>query len=172
MGKLLFRIDDGGAKRKLAALDAATSDMRPVYETIGRVLVNRIRLGFKLGIDPWGSPWAKLKIRQGQPLRDSGRLQRSITSAPDSQGVTVGTNLLYAPVHQFGATITPKKAKRLVFPGPNGKLIFAKKSVIPARPYLPLRRGSGAVVLPPAWSVLVVNALKAYFTKTVAKAGA
>lgn len=172
MAKLVFRIDDGGAKKKLAALQGATRDMKPVYETIGRVLVNRIRLGFKLGIDPWGTPWAALKIRQGQPLRDKGRLQRSITSQPDAQGVTVGTNLRYAPVHQFGATIEPKKAKRLVFPGPNGKLIFAKKVTIPARPFLPLRRGSAAVVLPPAWSVLVVNALKAYFKTAVTKAGA
>jgi phage virion morphogenesis protein len=172
VAKLVFRVDDGGAKAKLAALAGATSDMRPVYETIGRVLVNRIRLGFKLGVDPWGTPWAALKLRQGQPLRDTGRLQRSITSAPDAQGVTVGTSLRYAPVHQFGATIRPKKAKRLVFPGPGGQLIFAKKVVVPARPFLPLRRSSAAVVLPPAWSVLVVNALKAYFTKAVAKAGA
>lgn len=172
MAKLIFRLDDGGAKAKLAALSAAANDMRPAYETIGRVLVNRIRLGFKLGIDPWGSPWLKLKIRQGQPLRDTGRLQRSITSQPDAQGVTVGTSLRYAPVHQFGATITPKKAKRLVFPGPGGKLIFAKKSVIPARPFLPLRRGGSAVVLPPAWSVIVVNALKAYFKNAAEKAGA
>jgi phage virion morphogenesis protein len=172
VGKLSFKIDDGGARAKLAALQAATSDMRPVYETIGRVLVNRIRLGFKLGVDPWAAPWAALKIRQGQPLRDTGRLQRSITSQPDAQGVTVGTSLRYAPVHQFGATITPKKAKRLVFPGPGGKLIFAKKAVIPARPFLPLRRGQAAVALPPAWSVLVVSALKAYFTKAATKAGA
>lgn len=172
MAKLVFRVDDSGAKAKLAALAAATSDMRPVYETIGRVLTNRIRLGFKLGIDPWGSPWAKLKLRQGQPLRDTGRLQRSITAQPDAQGVTVGTNLLYAPVHQFGATIAPKKAKRLVFPGPGGKLIFAKKVTIPARPFMPLRRGGSAVVLPPAWSVIAVNALKAYFKNAAEKAGA
>jgi phage gpG-like protein len=170
MAKILFRVDDGGAKAKLSALQKAANNMAPVYATIGRVLVNRIRLCFKLGIDPWANPWAKLKIRKGQPLRDTGRLQRSIVSSPDAQGVTVGTNLVYAPVHQFGATIEPVKAKRLVFPGPGGKLIFAKKVTIPARPFLPLRRGQAAVALPPAWSVLVVNALKTYFRNAAAKA--
>ena len=38
-------------------------------------------------------------------------------------------------MHQFGATITPKTARRLRFEL-GGKTVFAKKSVIPARPYL------------------------------------
>lgn len=172
MAKITFKVDDRLAVKKLALLDKVASDPQPIYATIGRVLVNRIRLCFKLGIDPWNNPWAALKIRKGQPLRDTGRLQRSITSRPDKEGVTVGTNVFYAPVHQFGATITPKKAKRLVFPGPGGKLIFAKKVVVPARPFLPLRRSGAVVALPPAWSVLVVNAIRSYLRGAVEKAEA
>jgi phage virion morphogenesis protein len=169
VAKLIFRINDGGAKAKLAALTKATSNMQPVYATIGRVLVNRIRLCFKLGIDPWGSPWAALKLRKGQPLRDTGRLNRSIAAQADDSGVTVGTNVSYAPTHQFGATIVPKKAKRLVFPGPGGSLIFAKKVTVPARPFLPLRRSGATVALPPAWSADVVRALKSYLRGAVQK---
>ncbi len=169
MAKILIRISDAGVKAKLAALDNATKDMRPVYATIGRVLVNRIRLCFKLGIDPWGNPWQALKFRKGQPLRDTGRLNRSIVSKVDASGVTVGTNLIYAPVHQFGATIVPKNKPRLVFPGPNGNLIFAKKVTIPARPFMPLRRGAQVVALPPDWSVLVVRAIRNYLSKAVEK---
>jgi phage virion morphogenesis protein len=172
MAKILIRISDAGVKAKLAALDKATKDMQPVYATIGRVLVNRIRLCFKLGIDPWGNPWQALKFRKGQPLRDTGRLNRSIVSKVDAIGVTVGTNLIYAPVHQFGATIVPKNKPRLVFPGPNGNLIFAKKVTIPARPFMPLRRGVQAVALPPDWSVLVVRAIRSYLSKAVEKAEA
>lgn len=172
MAKILIRISDEGVKAKLRALDKATQDMQPVYATIGRVLVNRIRLCFKLGIDPWGNPWQALKFRKGQPLRDTGRLNRSIVSKVDASGVTVGTNLIYAPVHQFGATIVPKNKPRLVFPGPNGSLIFAKKVTIPARPFMPLRRGAQTVALPPDWSVLVVRALRSYLTKAVDKAEA
>lgn len=92
----------------------------------------------------------------GQPLRDTGRMARSFTSQPDAKGVTVGTNIKaesgasIARVHQFGATITPKNGKFLVFPGPNGNLIFAKRVKIPARPFMPITH-SGVIVLPPSW---------------------
>lgn len=172
MAKIKFQLQDQQVQAKLRALLAAGSNMEPVFATVGRVLVNRIRLGFKLGIDPWGSPWKKLKIRQGQPLRDTGLLQRSIVARPDATGVTVGTNKKQARVQQFGATIEPKAAKRLVFPGPGGRLIFAKKVTIPARPYLPLRKGSQTVALPPSWSVDVVRALRAYFINAATKASA
>lgn len=169
MAKLTFQVDDKRALAKLRAMLATTQDMQPVFATVGRVLVNRIRLGFKLGIDPWGAPWAALKIRKGQPLRDTGLLQRSIVSRPDASGVTVGTNKLQARVHQFGATITPKKAPRLVFPGPGGRLIFAKKVTIPARPFLPLKKGTTVVALPPEWSADVTRALRRYFINAAQK---
>jgi len=169
--KIKIAVNDAGARAKLRSLLAATADMKPIYTTIGRVLVNRIRLCFKLGIDPWGSPWAALKIRKGQPLRDTGRLNRSIVANPDKDGVTVGTNVKHARVHQFGATIVPVKAKHLVFPGPNGRMIFAKEVVVPARPFMPLKRDSRVVSLPPSWSVDVTRSLRAYFRNAAQKAG-
>lgn len=171
MAKIKFEVNDAGARAKLKAMVAASSDMRPVFATVGRSIANRIRLCFKLGIDPWANPWAKLKIRKGQPLRDTGRLQRSIVSNPDSTGVTVGTNVDHAAVHQFGMTITPKTAKRLVFPGPGGRMIFAKKVTIPARPFMPLKKGQNVVALPPSWSADVTRALRAYFKNAAQKAG-
>lgn len=162
MAKLLFKIDDSRAVEKLQLLQSAAANPQPVYATVGRVLVNRIRLCFKLGIDPWGRPWQALKMRKGKPLRKSGKLGR-ITSRVDADGVTVGTNAKYAPVHQFGATITPKNKPRLAFKGPGGKLIFAKKVVIPARPFMPLRKDS-QVALPADWALLVLRSIKAYLT--------
>ena len=169
--KIKFEVNDAQARAKLKALINGAADMRPVYATVGRVIVNRIRLCFKLGIDPWASPWAKLKIRRGQPLRDTGRLNRSIVANPDSQGVTIGTNVQFAAVHQYGATIEPKKpGGRLVFPGPGGKMIFAKKVTIPARPFMPLKKGYSAVTLPPSWSADVTRAMRAYFKQVAQKA--
>jgi phage virion morphogenesis protein len=168
--KIKFQVNDAGARAKLKALIAASGDLKPVFATVGRVIVNRIRLCFKLGIDPWGTPWAALKFRKGQPLRDTGRLQRSIVANPDKDGVTIGTNVKYARTHQFGATITPKSAKRLVFPGAGGQLIFAKKVTVPSRPFMPLKKDQQAVALPPDWSTDMTRALRAYFKKAAEKA--
>jgi phage gpG-like protein len=168
---ITFRVNTRGADAKIAALLRATADMQPAFATVGRVIANRIRLCFKIGVDPWGSPWAALKIRKGQPLRDTGRLQRSIVANPDKAGVTIGTNVRSARTHQFGNTIMAKPGKRLVFPGPGGALVFAKKVTIPARPFMPLKRGQNVVTLPPAWSADVTRALRNYF-QTAAKGGA
>lgn len=163
MSKIRIELQDAGVKAKLQAMTDAAENMRPAYATIGRALINRIRMCFRLGIDPWGNPWVALKMRKGQALRDTGRLNRSILSRVDASGVTVGTNVQYAPVHQFGATIVPKTKPSLVFPGPNGRPIFAKKVVIPARSFMPLRRGAESVQLPPDWEVSVTAALRSYF---------
>lgn len=171
MARITFKIDDSKAVAKLRLLQSAAENPQPVYATIGRVLVNRIRLCFKLGVDPWGTPWQALRFRKGQPLRDTGRLNRSIVSRVDPTGVTVGTNLVYAPVHQFGATIVPKNKPLLVFKGPNGKLVFAKKVTIPARPFMPIRRGAETVALPPEWALLVLRSIKQYLQHATDKAG-
>jgi phage virion morphogenesis protein len=156
------QVTDAGASRKLQELIDRGADLTPVYATIGRVLVNRIRLGFKMGTSPYGNAWAKLKIRRGEPLRDTGRLQRSITARADASGVVIGTNLKQAPVHQFGATINAKPGRRLVFPGPGGRLIFAKRVTIPARPFMPLV-SRNKVELPPDWALSASRALRDYF---------
>lgn len=119
---------------------------------LGNVLANRIRLCFRLGQSPWGVPWKPLNpnYRTGQPLRDTGRLQRSITSQVQGDAVAVGTNVRYARTHQFGATILPKQAKHLAAPTAAGGLAFLKKATIPSRPFLPIVAGD--VRLPPAWA--------------------
>ncbi len=51
----------------------------------------------------------------------------------------VGSNKKYAAAHQFGAIIRPKRAKALAIPTLSG-VIFAKKAVIPKRPFLGIGR--------------------------------
>lgn len=197
MASITFTLNDKRAQAKLDALDAAASNKAPMYAAIGAALRTRILLCFKLGIDPWGTPWRAIRFRApagkkdakgkfkptkrgagqmqanssgsaGKPLVDSGDLRASISVKSDGQGVTVGTNKISAPVHQFGATIRPKTAKTLAFPGPNGMVVFAKKVTIPARPFLPLRR-SGVVELPPAWSQLAVARIRAHLVEQLEK---
>ena len=165
-GLITFKIDDSQVVARIRATERAAQNMTPVFATIGRVLLARIKLCFMMGVDPWGSPWAALKLRRGQPLRDTGRLNRSFVARPDASGVTVGTNVSYARTHQFGAVIEPKRpGGRLVFPGPGKRLIFARRSVVPARSFLPVRPGSDQVALPVPWAIEVTRALRGYFQR-------
>ena len=97
-----------------------------------------------------GAPWKKLSVntiagrRKGssKPLLDTRNLQRSFTARTNSQQVRVGTNVEYAPPHEFGTkpfTITAKPGKILAFPVKGGTA-FAKKvnhPGIPQRKILP-----------------------------------
>jgi phage gpG-like protein len=155
-----FRFDlSGNAVQQLDKLIAATGNTRPILDGVGRVLSNFVRLGFKTSRSPWGVPWQALKSRQGQPLRDTGRMQASITHLVQGDTVEIGTNIQkYPPVHQFGAVITPKVAKTLRFVV-GGRVVFAKSVTIPSRPFMPIRAG-GVVDLPAAWQTAVVNDVK------------
>ena len=47
----------------------------------------------------------------------------------------VGTNVIYAAIHQLGGKIVPKNATHLVFRLATG-VVLAKSVTLPARPYL------------------------------------
>lgn len=166
MAGITFKIDSSQAIAKIRFLDKLVANPRPAYVAVGRVLVNRIRLCFRMGVDPWGSPWAALKFRRGQPLRDTGRLMNSIVANPDDKGVTVGTNARQARLQHYGGTVVAGPGKTLAFPGPGGGIVFAKRVTIPGRPFMPLRRGQTVATLPASWSVDVIRALRNYFTVT------
>lgn len=93
--------------------------------------------------------WADLKsvrIRRGagyKILQDTGRLAGSITPSSDDTTARVGTNLVYARIHQFGGktkahVIRAKNKKALYTPFGPRKQVNHPGSVIPARPFLSL----------------------------------
>ncbi|KAF0231662.1 MAG: hypothetical protein FD175_570 [Beijerinckiaceae bacterium] len=85
---------------------------------------------------PSGAAWKP--NREGTPiLYKSGALARSIDYSVSGDTAIIGSGLIYAGVHQNGATIVPKKAKRLVFRLGN-RTVFARKVTIPARPFIGL----------------------------------
>lgn len=168
-----IKVDDAAVRKALLELHKAAGDISPALNVVGRVVRERVRLGFKMGRSPYGQAWSPLKIRQGQPLRDTGRLQESINyrvgGSGDDQYVDVGTNYgpleggkTVAAVHQYGAVIKPKTAKFLRFMGANG-FIFAKRVVIPARPFLPIQ--GDQLVMPDSWNKSILAALKKHFDK-------
>lgn len=99
---------------------------------------------FQRGVSPDGQAWAPLRVRSGQPLRDSGRLATSLTVTYAGLTFTVGTNVGYAGVHQYGATVTVKNKRSLY--SQKQRRFFGKTVTIPARPFLPT-----GTALPSAW---------------------
>ncbi len=112
----------------------------PLMQRIGGAMVTDSQMNFRRSSGPDGAPWAPLKHRVGKPLRDTGRLRNSITFDANNESVAIGTNLIYAPTHQFGAVIKPKKAGGLLkFSGKDKRFIYAKMVTIPARPFLGIK---------------------------------
>ena len=72
----------------------------------------------------------------GKILSDSGRLGDSITHIAGPNSVEVGTNVIYAGIHQTGGIIQAKAGYALAFAFPGGGFAVVEDVSIPARPYL------------------------------------
>lgn len=152
-GGIRIDVDDAQVRRALQRLREHTRDLEPALDAVGRRLMTSIDQRFRSGTAPDGSPWRPLRYRQGQPLVDSGRLRQSITRRVFSDAVEVGTNVVYAAIHQFGGrtpprTIRPRTKQALYWPGARHpvKSVRHPGSVIPARPFLGVSRGDEAAI--------------------------
>ncbi len=128
-------------RRAFRKLQGVMTNTTPVMAAIGTGMVSSTQQRFVTQTDPEGASWTALNPayaagkRNSRILTESGRLRDSISSAPSRDEVSIGTNVIYAGVHQLGATITPKSKSHLVF-SMGGRTVFAKSVTIPARPYL------------------------------------
>ena len=128
----------------------------------------RIAASFAKERDPWGKPWQKslrAELESGQTLSDTGRLRRSFGYRVMPNGFVIGTNVLYAAVHQYGATIRAKRAPYLKFrlaggsgrrKSRRGQWISTKSVKIPARPFIPEPN------LSPSWHAAIDAAVRDY----------
>lgn len=148
-------LQDTGIRRALAAAHASGRDMAPLMRAIGAGLADNTRDRFNAEQDPAGNAWKPLRdfyapLKKGPGiLRESGMrdgLQGSITFEANADEVSVGSNKIYAGVHQFGAVIRPVRAKALVFPTAFG-LVRARQVTIPARPYLGISAADEETIL-------------------------
>lgn len=97
---ITFTIDDAAVHQMLADLRERGGNLRPALTRVAAMMKESIRANFAQG----GRPrWLPLKSRQGKPLRDTGRLMNSISRTVTGSEVRVGTNVVYAAVHHFGA---------------------------------------------------------------------
>jgi phage virion morphogenesis protein len=137
-------------------------NLKPVMDEIGSMLETSVQQRFDWGVGPDGDDW-KLSQRaaeeDGVILVDSGRLRQSITRVAGATSVEIGTNLVYAGIHQFGGAIEKHAASMPVYRKQAdvkaGVSKFVKRSKsdfmtyhevgahevhIPARPYLGINK--------------------------------
>lgn len=128
--KFGIEVHDEPIRSAFAALGARLDDLTPAFDEIGKTLSDRTLLRFERQRDPDGNPWTphapatvmRRALRGGsgtgsaQILIDSARLRNSITHVAGRDRVSVGTNVIYAAIHQLGgqagrggaATIPPR----------------------------------------------------------------
>lgn len=115
-------------------------NISPILHEVGNLAKNEAELSFEKETSPFGDKWTPLskqtlKHKKGSKiLTESSILQNSINSRTKMQKskggakgsasgiVSIGTNLEYAPIHQFG-----------------GKAGRGLKVNIPERPFLPVK---------------------------------
>lgn len=130
---------------------AAAEDLAPVFKNIGEYQVGATKQRFRDEKDPDGQRWKDLnpiyaETKKG-PRILTGRtrtLSQIIYQMADSQSVEIGSNVIYARIHQEGGEIRAKNGGALVFSmgrAPDGRnsgeqVFKLKKVTIPRRSYL------------------------------------
>lgn len=144
MTGVAIRIDVEGREATVAVLREAiaqTDDKRGLHDAIGASLVLSTQQRFEREEDPDGNPWpASLRntLFGGRTLTDTARLVQSITHLATDDRVEVGTNAVYAAIHQHGGTIRPRVADKLTFRLPGGGFVSVDEVEMPRRAFLGL----------------------------------
>lgn len=152
------RMELTGAEETLGFLGetiAKIDDARGLFDAIGGALVTSTQHRFETETDPEGNPWPaslrKLTVG-GRTLTDTAALVQSITHEATASSVAVGTNLIYAAIHQFGGTIKAKNPISsfteggLRFRGPGGSWVRKNEVEMPQRAFLGLDDGDQAEI--------------------------
>jgi len=119
-------------------LDRVEDPSKLWYDISDIIVINtqgRIQTGIGTDDKPWKKSW-RVKLKGGQTLRDTGRLHNSIFAKVQGNKITIGTNVVYAPILHFGGTIKPKNGKYLTFRTLKGGWVKVKAVYIPPRPYM------------------------------------
>ena len=139
--KLRVELKDERARRAFRRAVEAGADMRPAMLGIGELLLRSTRKRFDTHRSPDGTPWARLRDstlkrkREGghahnadKILTESGELRSRLNIRPGRDYVEIGSSVIYASTHQFGAGKGAFGATSRGMPIPFGD--------IPARPFL------------------------------------
>ena len=111
--KLNVKIDDAAVLKMFDLQEARAKNPSPPLKIISEDMATVTDMSFRNKTDPFGKKWDLLSVnstlapgsdRKGdKPLQDTGRLRASFAKKHTSKSAQIGTNLKYAPTHQFGA---------------------------------------------------------------------
>ncbi|AZN69301.1 phage virion morphogenesis protein [Acinetobacter haemolyticus] len=112
-------IDDSALQQKLQDAADKLADTTPLMQRLSMTLLNTTEENFNAeGRPKWAAlnPEYAARRKGGQMLQLSGQLAASITPFHGVDYAGVGSNKVYAAIHQFGGktrphTIQPKKKK-------------------------------------------------------------
>ncbi len=111
-------IDASGAFAALEGYIARLDHPKPMFDAIGASLVTSTQHRFDEQHGPDGTPWPpsmRALAEGGKTLEETLRLYQSITVEADDAGVAVGTNVVYAAIHQFGGTIAKPERTQTIY---------------------------------------------------------
>lgn len=160
-------IDDNQLQAALQRLEHAGVDLSPAMRKIAGALHKATEDNFAAQGRPRWTPSERAQKEGGVTLQQTGRLASSISTDYGSRHATVGSNVIYAAIHQFGGKVERAAYSKQVRHRTDAKgnlvrtgqfggrgLVFAKDSHkraltrwfevgehsidMPARPFLPL----------------------------------
>lgn len=105
--QIFVSIDDSQINKALADLSARMRNLTPVMREIGEIVRTSVERNFAASGRPEKWPESqRVKRKGGQTLSDTGRLRRSFARPgavkAQKDRVSVGTNVVYAAIHQMG----------------------------------------------------------------------
>ena len=131
--RVTFEMDDATLQ---AALDRTIKEIenpQAMLDEIGARLELSVARRFETEMEPGGQAWIpSLRATEegGQTLTDSARLRQSISRAVSDVEVAVGTNVIYAAIHQFGGKIEqPERTQTLLIDDDTGGFVSTRTSV-------------------------------------------
>lgn len=162
---ITVKVTDNGVKEALSRISRRMADPSPVMLAISEALAAQTADNFASQSGPLGK-WPPLKSkRKGrgtnpQLLQHTGHLRDSINPTHSRNTAAIGTNVVYAAIHQFGGAINMPARSQLSYfkqnkDGSVGQM-FVRKSAsnfaqwhtrgestidMPARPFLPFANG-------------------------------
>lgn len=120
----------------------AAGDLSPVLKNIGDYEAEATKERFRQEVDPDGKPWVPLnplyKLTKKGPRILTGQtrsLSQIVWQLASQSAVEIGSNEIYARIHNEGGDIVPKNAAALVF-SMGGQTFKVSQVTIPRRQYL------------------------------------